>query len=51
MKKKFYVIKINLITKLIRVFRKLGLFNEKNVHYIGGNDVLPPPLSVEEDIG
>jgi len=33
---------------LNRIFCKLGLFVKK-IHYIGGSDVLPPPLTKEEE--
>lgn len=32
-----------------RVIRKLGLYQRRPVHYIGGSEALPPPLSSEEE--
>lgn len=49
MKNRFYIIRINLLGKIIKVLKKWGLINDKEVHYIGGSDILPPPLSVEEE--
>ncbi|WP_024614575.1 RNA polymerase sporulation sigma factor SigE [Clostridium sp. Ade.TY] len=40
------MIKIKLL--LNRIFEKLGLFRKK-LHYVGGNDALPPPLSKDEE--
>jgi len=31
------------------ILEKLGLISHKNVYYIGGSDVLPPPLKPEEE--
>ena len=30
--------------KLLEILTKLGLIREKGIYYIGGSDVLPPPL-------
>ena len=35
--------------KLLEVLQKLGLIREKGVYYIGGSDVLPPPLKGAEE--
>ena len=35
------------MTRLVERF--LGLFRGESVHYINGNDTLPPPLSMEEE--
>ena len=35
--------------KLLELLRKLGLIRENGVFYIGGSDVLPPPLKGEEE--
>ena len=32
--------------KLLDILRKLGLIRENGIFYIGGSDVLPPPLKV-----
>ena len=34
---------------LLRLLRRLGLMPEGEVHYIGGSDTLPPPLSRERE--
>ena len=31
------------------LLRKLGLWKENSIHYIGGSDVLPPPLKGQEE--
>ena len=36
--------------KLLTFLRKIGLIQENNVYYIGGTDVLPPPLKGEEEL-
>jgi len=33
----------------IKILRKLKLFNEEEVFYIGGSEILPPPLTPEEE--
>ena len=35
--------------KLLKLLAKLGLIPEKSIHYIGGSDVLPPPLKGAEE--
>ena len=35
---------------LWRLLRKLGLCKENSIHYIGGSDVLPPPLKGQEEL-
>ena len=35
--------------KLLDILRKLGLIRENGIFYIGGSDVLPAPLSREEE--
>ncbi len=39
---------VNIKLLLNRIFEKLGLCRKK-LHYVGGNDALPPPLSKEEE--
>ena len=34
---------------LLRTLARLGLWRPGNLHYIGGSDVLPAPLSREEE--
>jgi len=36
--------------KLLTFLRKIGLIRENNVYYIGGTDVLPPPLKGQEEL-
>ncbi len=36
--------------KLIRFLIRIGLLAEENVYYIGGADVLPPPLKGQEEL-
>ena len=35
---------------LRNLLRKLGILKESSVHYIGGTDVLPPPLKGQEEL-
>ena len=35
--------------KLLELFAKLGLIREKGIYYIGGSDILPPPLKGAEE--
>ena len=35
--------------KLLEILRSLGLIREKGVYYIGGSDILPPPLKGTEE--
>lgn len=43
--------KLKILFKIhyIKVLKKLKLFNEEEVFYIGGSEVLPPPLTPEEE--
>lgn len=36
--------------KLFDLLRKLGLIKEKSIYYIGGSDVLPPPLKGAQEL-
>ena len=36
--------------KLLDILRKLGLIRENGIFYIGGSDVLPPPLEGSEEL-
>ena len=36
--------------KLLEIFSRLGWKTSGSVHYIGGSDVLPPPLKGEEEL-
>ena len=33
-----------------KLLQKLGLYKEHSIHYIGGSDVLPPPLKGQEEL-
>ena len=35
--------------KMVPTIRSLLLLNQQDVHYIGGAEVLPPPLSAEDE--
>lgn len=35
--------------KLLELLKKLGIIREKGIYYIGGSDVLPPPLKGAEE--
>ena len=35
---------------LIKILERLGLLPERNIFYIGGSDVLPPPLKGQDEI-
>ena len=35
---------------LWKLLNKLGILREKGIHYIGGSDVLPPPLKGQEEL-
>jgi len=35
---------------LWKVLQKLGILKENSIHYIGGSDVLPPPLKGQEEL-
>ena len=36
--------------KLLEILRRLGLIPDNSIHYIGGSDVLPPPLKGAEEL-
>jgi len=42
-------VRIRLVIWLQRLLRRFGLQSVKQVHYIGGNETLPPPLSHQEE--
>ena len=35
--------------KWLELLKKLGLFREEAIFYIGGSDVLPPPLKGQQE--
>ena len=37
------------MTKLYRILMQLGVVREESIYYIGGSDILPPPLKGEEE--
>lgn len=45
------IYKLKLIIRIyyIKVLRKIGLYDESKVFYIGGSEVLPPPLTQDEE--
>lgn len=43
-------IKLMLTVKGITLMRKLGLYKGLPIHYIGGSEALPPPLSTDEEV-
>lgn len=49
MGKKVSSLRIKLYISLYQTLSRLGLLHLDPVHYIGGSDVLPPPLSKEEE--
>ena len=38
-----------MMEKLLDILRKLGIISQNTVYYIGGTDVLPPPLKGQEE--
>lgn len=46
-----FIVKIKLIIKIyyIKLLKRFKLLNEKSIFYIGGSEVLPPPLTPEEE--
>ena len=38
-----------MIYRVFRFLEKIGLIPVGSIHYIGGSDVLPPPLKGEEE--
>ena len=40
---------IRFIKKILKVLKIENILENKTVHYIGGSDTLPPPLSKEEE--
>ncbi|MDK2920134.1 MAG: polymerase sporulation-specific sigma factor [Candidatus Petromonas sp.] len=43
-----YKLKIKLL--LAKLLKKINIYTEDTIYYIGGNEALPPPLSSEEEI-
>ncbi|HOJ11600.1 MAG TPA: RNA polymerase sporulation sigma factor SigE [Clostridiales bacterium] len=46
---KFKHYKLILYLKYIKVLERFGLYNGRHIHYIGGSEALPPPLSDDEE--
>jgi len=46
-----FINKLKLIIKIqyIRILKKLKLYDEGEIFYIGGSEVLPPPLTPDEE--
>ena len=42
-------LKLILLIKYINILKKFGKYNGAPIHYIGGSDALPPPLSTDEE--
>ena len=42
--------KIKIKLFLLKLLKKINIFKEDTVYYIGGNETLPPPLSSEEEL-
>lgn len=40
---------VRFIKKILKVLKIENILEKKAVHYIGGNDTLPPPLSKDEE--
>lgn len=45
----FYTLKLKIKNELMKLIKKLNIFIEDTIHYIGGNETLPPPLSSDEE--
>jgi RNA polymerase sporulation-specific sigma factor len=45
----FKKLKLRLKIKYVNLLEKLGISKEHQIFYIGGNEALPPPLSVDEE--
>ena len=43
-------LKVKIKFKFLELLKKLNIFTEDSVFYIGGNETLPPPLSSEEEL-
>ncbi len=46
----FNKLRIKIKLNLIKLLRKLNIFSEDTIYYIGGNETLPPPLNSEEEL-
>lgn len=38
-----------MVYRLLRIFLRLGIFQPRELHYIGGSDILPAPLKGEQE--
>ena len=43
-------LKVKIMSRIVEVLIKLRLMKPKGVYYLGGVNVLPPPLSSDEEI-
>lgn len=50
MKSKLYLLRIKFSISIYRLLDKLGIPRSDSVYYIGGNDILPPPLSRPDEV-
>lgn len=44
------MLKVKIKFKFLELLKRLNIFTEDSVFYIGGNETLPPPLSSEEEL-
>lgn len=49
MNKRISILRIRLYISLYQALSRLGILRTDPVHYIGGSDILPPPLNKEEE--
>lgn len=47
--KNFIKLKSKCIGYFYKILKRLGLLNPKGLYYLGGVNILPPPLSTEEE--
>lgn len=47
--KNFIKLKSKFIGYFYKILKRLGLLNPKGLYYLGGVNILPPPLSTEEE--
>lgn len=49
MKKFFKIMKLKIKIGYIKLAKKIGLYEAEEIFYIGGSEILPPPLEPEEE--
>ena len=47
--KNFIKLKSKCIGYFYKILKRIGLLNPKGLYYLGGVNILPPPLSTEEE--